>query len=515
MPEDIVLEPSFGGCTILEAALNRLKYLGCTAPADGMIGFDVDQSAFLHLRQLLGRKSVGHFSSKDFLSIDGSGFRVDTVIGNPPFVAYHRMDSNQRAAIRGWRAQHHPRFPMTASLWAYFVVHAMSFLKQNGRMAFVLPSAVTSSDYSQPIIRTLAERFAKLTLYKVNEQLFIQAGAEERTVILLADGYRIGESLDGVYTERSIGGIKELADALRESTLGKISVNSLAARSVVKPPADSLLRRAISSGDLCEVGSVATIRIGEVTGDTDYFVKPLDSWQELGIGQRHLRPIVTRSRQFAGLGITAKEVSALYSAIPRMLSPASTRIPKRLQNYLDGYSKKRRLLNKTFIKRNPWYAVSYDASATAFIASMSHESPRIVLNRAGVSCGNGLYKISSKTAANSLDWLAVASLTSVFRLSAEMHARIRGSGALKLEPSDVARLLVPSPTLMRQLSLPNKLKRRLDELIRLKEFESATREADTAIFTASGLFSTSELQTIRDRLQDLRGERLPQKHYAG
>ena len=36
--DDTVLEPSFGGCTILEAAVKRLRSLGCAAPADQLFG---------------------------------------------------------------------------------------------------------------------------------------------------------------------------------------------------------------------------------------------------------------------------------------------------------------------------------------------------------------------------------------------------------------------------------------------------------------------------------------------
>lgn len=95
------------------------------------------------------------------------------------------MNGVQRDIVRAWRDRNSPSFPMTASLWAYFLVHVLSFLKPNGRIAFVLPSAATSADYAKPIIAALCERFARVAISRVNEQLFIQAGADERTVILL------------------------------------------------------------------------------------------------------------------------------------------------------------------------------------------------------------------------------------------------------------------------------------------------------------------------------------------
>jgi hypothetical protein len=231
--------------------------------------------------------------------------------------------------------------------------------------------------------------------------------------------------------------------------------------------------------------------IGEVIGDTNYFVKQRDEWEALGIPPRHLQPIVTRMRQLAGLRVTKKEVSALYGAIPLLLSLRGRRIPKSIQRYLDSYPLKYRLVNKTFAKRKPWYQVSYASKALAFIGSLSHESPKIVLNSAGISCANGLYKLTPKRGVVWDSWIAAASLTTVFRLSAELQARIRGAGALKLEPSDVAKLLIPANMASPDAAATRALLVRLDSLMRRGEYESATREADDALLLGTGALAYS------------------------
>ena len=139
---------------------------------------------------LRGKNRDSQFLLQDFLTVSPGQLHVGiTVIANPPFVSYHRMNDAQRSVVRTWRSQHAPPFAMSASLWAYFLAHSISFLKTGGRLAFVLPFAASSSDYAQPIMHLLRERFARLALYRVSEQLFIQAGAEERTVVLLAETY--------------------------------------------------------------------------------------------------------------------------------------------------------------------------------------------------------------------------------------------------------------------------------------------------------------------------------------
>ena len=100
--DDTVLEPSFGGCTILEAAVKRLRSLGCAAPADQLFGFDIDLSAFGHLRRVLGHSSRALRAKRLPQSRAGRNSEVSTVIGNPPFVSYHRMNAVQRKGILGY-----------------------------------------------------------------------------------------------------------------------------------------------------------------------------------------------------------------------------------------------------------------------------------------------------------------------------------------------------------------------------------------------------------------------------
>ncbi len=98
----------------------------------------------------------------------------------------------------------------------------------------------------------------------------------------------------------------------------------------------------------------------------------------------------------------------------------------------------------------------------------------------------------------------------VFKYSAEILARVRGSGALKLEPSDVVRLLIPVAAALER-SAAQQLLTKLDLLVRRGEFESATRVADEVLLLEPGLLKSGELTLVRDRFQDLQGKRMPLK----
>jgi tRNA1(Val) A37 N6-methylase TrmN6 len=504
---DQILEPSFGGCTILEAAVNQLRELGCNEPSLQLFGFDVDESAFGHLRRVIGVSRHSHFALQDFLTVNPDRPIVDAVIANPPFVSYHRMDFTQRQIVRNWRDRYSPSFAMTASLWAYFLAHSMSFLKTGGRMAFVLPFAAYSSDYSQPIMEMLQSRFQSLAVYRMREQLFIQAGADERTVILLAEGLRVRTDIHSPRLEQSVENIRELDKYLSKPSSCSVG-DHVQPTQIADDSAIPLAQAALEREQVVHLGDVATVRIGEVVGDTSYFVKSRAEWEQLKIPARYLRPLLTRMRQSPGVRITRQEIFHPYGAIPLLLCvrrAQSTAIRK----YLDGYPAKLLQSNKTFAKRSPWYAVSYETTASAFIGSMWHESPRIVWNSAKISCANGLYKLRLRKGHRWNSLLTAASATTLFKLSAELEARVRGSGALKLEPSDVTKLLIPTVPLKLSSIVARQFTQQIDLLIRNREYESATRLADKVFYLDTEVFSPNQLNTLRDQFHDLRRQRLP------
>ncbi len=139
--EEKVLEPSFGACGFLEAASDRLKELGSGDPRHQLYGCDIDEGAFIdYLEPRLGiDKSNPHFLHRDFLHIQPTEFgtqALDVVVGNPPYVSYHTMGEQTRKAAKQVAVNDGFKLTPKASLWAFFVLHAIPFIRPGGRMAW-------------------------------------------------------------------------------------------------------------------------------------------------------------------------------------------------------------------------------------------------------------------------------------------------------------------------------------------------------------------------------------------
>ena len=195
-PEDNILEPSFGACGFLEASRERLIKLNSPQPALQLYGSDVDLNAFTNYLYLKfpNQSLETRFFNKDFLSLSPRDFPIsefDVVLGNPPYVSYHNMIPEQRKSIIKIKNNTELKFNNRASLWAYFVTHSLSFLKIVGRIAWVLPSSFLHSKYSNSVRQIISSNFSRSLAIQVGQRIFNSEGTDEKTVILLAEGWKI------------------------------------------------------------------------------------------------------------------------------------------------------------------------------------------------------------------------------------------------------------------------------------------------------------------------------------
>jgi hypothetical protein len=116
-----------------------------------------------------------------------SGF--DAVVGNPPYISYrHQTNQNQvMKALAGapdWVK--FPRFSGKSDEYVWFLAHATGFLKKQGRLGFIVSSAILFADYGIPLIRFLACHYRiRAVIDSIVERWFIDA--DTNTVLLMLE----------------------------------------------------------------------------------------------------------------------------------------------------------------------------------------------------------------------------------------------------------------------------------------------------------------------------------------
>ena len=446
-----VLDPSAGDGVFLAAAAARLRALG-GAP-DQIHAVELDRSA--HARARAAAEDVGipplNVARADFFAHDHPA-RFDAVVGNPPFIRFQRFKgaARQRALERATTAG--VELSPLSSSWAPFVVHAVAALRTGGRLALLVPSEIAQARYGREVLEFLARSFDRVTLLAPTERLF--PGLDQDVLVLLAAGSgRAGNDL-------RFAPVDDLAALDRvEATATRIDLDALVAGRRLRfwelpSAARSAYQRLARHPDVRELGSLARVSSGYVTGANAFFhLSPADA-ERLGVGPQDLVPAVFRAAALGGPTFgSADWKAAVASATAGYLFQPTDPIGDAARAYLEhgasqgidrGYKTRTRAV---------WHRVPRVQRPDLLLAAMAADRHALAVNRAGVAPANTLHAVELREPANGDPGerdvralaLGLAWQTSAAWLSRELEGRVLGGGMLKLEPGEAGRILVPWP----------------------------------------------------------------------
>ena len=438
-----VLDPSFGGCAFLNAATRVLASKGVSEPGRLVFGVDVDPLCLEYVR---GSRNLVEKNCmvRDFLSLspkDLHGAPFEAVIGNPPYVRHHWLNGTTREAGRAAVAAAGVRLPARASTWAYFLVHALSFIARHGRLAMLVPEAIQQADYAASVREALTARFERVCLVHIRDRLFDRT--DEAVVAVAASGYGNQGSLHIEAVER----VQDLT-AVLNATKGRCFSSRLT--TIKGRPVDSkvvqLLDELEQHTSVKEISDVATVQIGMVTGANSHFIRSIEDLEKLGVPRRAWLQVVSRTRWLAGLDFTKEDLQELVDAGRRTILVRPTRA------YEDAPGVRRWIATgiETGVHerfkctiRTPWFRVPLPPSPDAFATCTRLGAPLLVLNQAGCRCTNALHAVYWRRNEASPETVAIGFLTSAVGVWAELHGRRYGGGVLKMEPSTWKRIPVP------------------------------------------------------------------------
>lgn len=500
-PGDRVLDPAVGEGVFLDATAEILRQRGAREPLRGVAGIEIDRRSLGQTAQALATlRTTPLLRRADFFATEPSDFgqQFDAVIGNPPYVRNGWFSTAVRGrALKRAIAMGVP-LPLSSDLWALFVIHATKFITPSGRLAFVLPSTLLQASYAAPVRSFLLNQFSSVTVVSVNRALF--PTAEVEVVLLLAD-------------QSGPAGLN-LAHWSGFGALDGASVRSIDRPHQIwavhkHPRGAELLHDLLADGRLVELKTVAVARIGTVTGANDFFVLRKSEVRRRKLPPRLFRRVLVNPTLIRGAVVGRRDLDALDSAeVPANLMCLGRGGRDAKNARVAAYLRRGRRLDvhrgyKT-AERRRWYEVVADAPPDIFIAYMSHDFVRVAANVAKAGSTNLVHQLRLRNAVGAKA-LAVALHSSVAQLSAEVRGRTYGGGVLKLEPSDVQQLVVPSIDEQLQAELGRVLPS-VDRLLRRGKPDDARRMVDDVLLRSARLTS-HEIAAVRSELSRIRAQR--------
>ena len=289
----------------------------------------------------------------------------------------------------------------------------------------VLPFAAVNAKCAKPVQHVLRSRFSKLTIIYLKQRVF--PDAQEGSVVVLAEGWRGTPGRSRSATAENIARVRGICSGTYR--IRKYDARSSPLQSRFGGATDILL--ALSRHpNVCELGSIAAIRIGIVTGDNSFFILSDGRARELGISQRYLRPILTSGSQFRSLSIGVAQIEELTNgerACFILIAPTRS-LSASLNAYLNSRAGKRAARRYKSRIRNPWHSLTDVTAPDAFLTYVNGSNPKLVLNDGEVLCTNAIHRLrwTKPMLTHARKLVALSFISSLGALSSELQGRPYG-----------------------------------------------------------------------------------------
>lgn len=517
-PNARILDPTCGEAVFLMSAGRRLRALGVDTDQldERLFGVDLHKTSLDWATRVLEEEGLeAHLLASDFFEVatpDQLGAplpEMDAVIGNPPFVRYQRHIGEARAKSRQAALRQNVRLSGLASSWAALLVHACGFLKQDGRLAMVLPAELLTVGYAEPIRAWLRQRFEQVHLVTF-EQLQFQ-DATEKVVLVLAKGSG-GCDAFSLYCLEGAG---ELAAIRPMTNLSVAPAENGKWTDLLLPNRQRRLFKTAISESFTSLSIYGKPELGTVTGANHYFVMSEQTRAEYKlIEDKHVIPVCPPgTKHLRGLAFSRERWTELRDAGERvwLLHPQPGDRSKALTNYLAHG--KAQAVEKAYkcTVRTPWWRPPVVAPPDLFFTYMSHRYPRLIANTAETTFVNSMHgvRLGSGVPAATKQALPLLCLNSVTLLGAEIFGRSYGGGILKMEPSEAATLPVPKKDDLKkawaQLATSAE---DLDQLLVDGEWEQVVTRVDEVLLRQVLAFDADEVSQLRQASEALRAHRM-------
>ena len=419
--EETWLEPSCGGGVFLEA----LRRIGVAAGTITALDLDTTPTR--------ADEIVAVKRGTDFLawSIANAACRFDRIVGNPPYVRLVELPNALRMAALSVQQPNGRPVGLMANCWYAFLCAALKLLRPGGSLGVVLPAAWEYADYAAPLRAGVVRNFARVRVLRCSRPLFPRV--EDGSVVLIATGWKGGP-----------------AQSLRSEheTLEDLVRNIDRACPVARLPGPVTLPGVRTT----TLGRVATVRIGAVTGDADFFLLTESDRTEKGIPVSACVPVVSRSKHLATAVIGRAEWLRLRRSGRRIWLFRPGKAQQKIESVRTLLSTYRRAKGQSLPyklrTRSPWYRTPLPETPDAFMSM--HAGAGLWLALRGMkrlTATNTLYvvRFHERTSRGLMAAWGLALLTTRAVGSWESLVRHYPSGLRKLEPSDLGRVRLPVP----------------------------------------------------------------------
>jgi adenine-specific DNA-methyltransferase len=495
-----ILEPSCGDGNFIESAILRFKELGIEGEdLKGRIkGIELLEEESLKAKARAANLglNLNTIVNNDFFHyINNIGVeKYDAVIGNPPFIRYQIFPEEHRKLAIEMMQNLGLNPNKLTNIWVPFLVVSASLLKDNGRMAMVIPAELFQVKYAAETRVFLSKFFERITIITFKKLVF--ANIQQEVVLLLCEKkVQRGKGVRVIECEN----LEELKSinfkAINGSNVKPIDhTTEKWTKYFLDEEEISLLRKLKKDKRVITCGDIMEVDVGLVTGRNEFFMLKEEQVKEWNLG-KYTIPVASKSNQLKGITFSEKDFSdnsKARNAIHLFIPPNEDfeKLPKVCQKYIE-YGEQQGLNTgyKTRIRKR-WYITPSLWVPDAFALRQVGDYPKLILNETGASSTDTIHRVRFKKGINR-SMAAISLLNSLSFAFSEITGRSYGGGVMTFEPTEIEEIQIP---VLADLNIDFD---QVDGLIRQRKIEEVLNMVDEALLIKHHGFAKAEVGALR------------------
>ena len=398
-----IVDPCFGDGSFL----NALEHGGYK----NVIGYEIDKNLFAAVSK---NNEAFFLYNTDFLSVDASEC-ADGIIMNPPYIRQEKIDELAPLGITKSHIRKNPMFaqlPSTANMYMYFILKAISLLKDNGELVVVFPGSWLTARSGKQFEKLMYSQCVLL------EQIHLSGDVFEKNVL----------------TDVLILKLKKCSDAVSPKTEHVIFSDGKCTR--LNPKA---IKADISLDFSKNFNAYGIIRRGMSTGYNAMYINPPFADKD---SRAHLKKILSSPKEIQGYSTLNSRPD--YVFIPDDVTALSDEV----KNYITEYERKIRLQAspKTLYDKmqndKNWFALHAVDSSGILFSYFVRNDMKFIYNESDYLARDNFYVIRQNEETDGMVLFALLNNYYTF-YQLEKSGKKYGAGLLKLQRYDLENLMFP------------------------------------------------------------------------
>ncbi|MFW6282237.1 MAG: HsdM family class I SAM-dependent methyltransferase [bacterium] len=443
-PEIEVLDPAFGTGIFLEEIIRVNKNIKFCA-------YEKDNYLYNFSHELFSLYDRVKIINKDYLK--NWEKKYGAIICNPPYIIYKNYNNND--LINFFNQKLDINLSGFSNLYILFLLKSLFELRENGRMAYIIPSNFLNADYGREIKKILINKHSLRYVIILKYNIFEPITSSSILLFENKDSNReisfinIKDKRDffRVFGEKKSTNISDIFN----NTHPKLSIDNYDDREQIKYNLESLdherkwsfyykKKKIAKYHKLVPFSKYASVHRGIATGANDFFLFNQNKIQEKKIDKKFFQPCVSRASYIKKDIFSQKDWDALVQKDKNVYllkidnkDSDDDKIKKYIKEGCNLNYDKRYLTSH----RNPWYSVENIPPAEILVKVFTRERVSFHINEAGVHNLTAFHCIYPEQK-EYFRLLKVYLLTDIARDIIGADGRNCGNGLKKFEPNDIA-----------------------------------------------------------------------------